>query len=173
MCSHGPVDGYEGNMFFYMQIGIVGETNNPIYLVLLCDHNIFLLQIGIVIGGAEKHPVFPFQQGCVDMINKLCKKGIGCIGDQQSDCIGFAGFQPLRIAVHVVVKLPDRVLYTKPVGFSYRQSVDDLGYSSQRDSCFQRDVFHCGGGVFLSHNEFLSGVFLCCKAPGTGSMVQV
>ena len=142
-----------------MQFRVIGQADDTVHFVLLCYGEIFLLHPGIVVGGTQKHPIVSLHKGSVDVVYQLCKKRIGCVGDQQCNRISFAGFQALRVAVYMIVKFLDCCFHTKTVGFAYRQSVDHFGNCTQCNACLQCNVFHSRSGIFPAHDEHLISLF--------------
>ena len=79
--THGTVDGDKGGVFIHNEIRVVGKADNPVHFILLCHCYIFLLLSGIVIGGAQEHPVSLFHKRYINVISKGSIKGVDGIGD--------------------------------------------------------------------------------------------
>ena len=101
--SHRAVNGDEGSGFFYDKIGIVGQTDDAVYFIMLCHRDIFLFLLMVEVGGTQQHPVLSLHKRNVYMISQRRIERVEGVRDQKRDRVGLTCLQALCVAVDLII----------------------------------------------------------------------
>ena len=145
------VDGHRPHLRRNFQVGVVGQGNDAVHLVLLRHLHHFLLFGVVVVGVAQQHPVALLYQCPVDVVCHHAEKRVQQIGQNDRHGVGAVVLQPLGVGVDVIVQHLDGLLYLFAVFVTHRDAIDDLGYSAQRDPCLSGHVLHSRCGILFCH----------------------
>ena len=156
------VDGHRPHIRGNLQVGVVGQGNDAIHLVLRHHLHHFLLLGVVVFRIAQQHPIAAVHQRPVDVVCHHTKERVEQIGQDDRHGVGAVVLQPLGVGVDVVVQRLDGLFYLFTVLVTHWDAVDDLGYSAQRDPCLLGHILHSRGGVLFCHagHSFVRETFL-------------
>ena len=156
------VDGHRPHIRGDLQVGVVGQGNDAVHLVLRRHLYHFLLLGVVVFRIAQQHPVAAVDQRPVDVVCHHTKERVQQVGQDDRHSVSAVVLQPLGVGVDVVIQCFDRLFYLFTVLVTHRDAVDDLGYSAQRDPCLLGHILHSRGGVLFCHavHSFVHETFL-------------
>ncbi len=100
-----PVDADKGELRVHFQIGVVGQGDDAIHLVL--PHQIDALLFGgvVVIGDGDDGAVTPLHQGADDGVGQTGKKGMAQVGPDQGHRVGLVGLETTGVVVDLIAQL--------------------------------------------------------------------
>ena len=141
-----PVDADKRQVGVYVQVGIVGQGNDPVHLVLAHQIDTALLRLAVIVCDGNDRAVAPLHQRADDGVGQAAKKGMAQGGPDQRSGIRFVGFEPPGIIVDPVAQLVGGLQYADAVFLPDRDIVEHLGNGAQSDTGLSGHVFHGGGG---------------------------
>ena len=105
------VDGHRPHIRGDLQVGVVGQGNDAIHLVLRHHLHHFPLLGVVVFRIAQQHPIAAVHQRPVDVVCHHTKERVEQIGQNDRHGVGAVVLQPLGVGVDVVVQRLDGLFY--------------------------------------------------------------
>ena len=151
-----PVDADKGDGRVHFQVGVVGQGDDAVHLVLPDHVQAALFGLPVVIRDGDDGPVLPPHQNADHGVGQVRKEGVAQRRPDERDGAGLVGLEAAGITVDAVAQLAGGVQHL-PAGFGPDgQVVEHLRYGAEGDPGFGGHIFHSGRGACLvAHKDSL------------------
>ena len=160
---HMPVYGNERNLIVNLKRRMVGQSDNPVNFVLTDKFNTFDFCLRIVIGNHYNGLVAVFHQTGNDLLCQLGEKQIGKSRPQKGNGIGSVRLQASGITVYLISEFFRCFFNFLLINIPYRNTVDDFGNGTQRNTGFPGNIFHRRRGGGASGHRILHSFHKDCS----------
>ena len=154
-----PVDADKGQVGVDVEVGVVGQGDDAVHLVLAHQVDAALLGLAVVARDGDDGAVAPLHQAADDGVGQGGEEGMPQGGPDQGGGVGLVGLEAAGVTVHPVAQLVGGVQDADAVFLPHGDVVEHLGYGAQGHPGLGGHVLHGGGGGRFSGH----GMLLLCS----------